>query len=171
MQRLACSCVRPHVVDDKMSPPYRLEELKLDSPTPRILTRLHHVGIAVWNVDEAVERYRRALGLEEVHREVGREQGVNEVLLDVGSSYIQLLEPLGADTPVGRFLDRRGEGVHHLAYHVDDLEQSLGLLREAGIRLIDERPRAGGQGSHIAFVHPKGLHGVLIELVQAPAAD
>jgi methylmalonyl-CoA epimerase len=125
-----------------------------------------HVGIAVDDLDAAVERYRRSLGVEPSHRERVEDQGVEEVLFPVGTSFIQLIGALGPDTPVGAFLAKRGPGVHHVAYRVDDLEAALARLRGEGVRLIDEEPRRGSRGTSIAFVHPKGMEGVLIELVQ-----
>jgi len=134
-----------------------------------MLTQIDHVGIAVADLDEEVERYRRAFGLEPTHRELMRDQGVEEVLFAVGESYVQLLGALGSDTPVGRFLDRRGPGVHHLGYRVANVNEALGRLRAEGVALIDETPRAGSRGTTIAFVHPKSMGGVLVELVQEPS--
>lgn len=133
-----------------------------------MLTQIDHVGIAVQDLDAAVEHYRRTLGVEPAHRERVESQGVEEVLLAVGSSFIQLLGALGPDTPVGRFLERRGPGVHHIGYRVDDVSSALEHLRAEGVELIDQTPRPGSRGIMIAFVHPKGMGGVLIELVQAP---
>jgi methylmalonyl-CoA epimerase len=130
------------------------------------LTQIDHVGIAVPDLDAAVERYTLVFGLQPVHRERVEDQGVEEVLFAAGDSFIQLLGALGPDTPVGRFLERRGPGVHHLGYRVQDVELALGDLRANGIRLIDEQPRAGSRGTRIAFVHPKDMGGVLVELVQ-----
>jgi methylmalonyl-CoA epimerase len=131
-----------------------------------MLSELDHVGIAVADLEGAVERYRRTLGLEPVHRERVPSQGVEEVLFAVGTSYVQLLGALGPDTPVGRFLERRGEGLHHVGYRVDDLARELDRLRADGVRLIDDAPRAGSRGTTIAFVHPTEMGGVLVELVQ-----
>lgn len=131
-----------------------------------MLTRIDHVGIAVEDLDAAVDRYRRAFGVEPGHREVVESQGVEEVLFEVGGSYIQLLGSLGPDTPVGRFLDRRGPGVHHVGYRVDDVASALERLKAEGVPLIDELPRPGSRGTTIAFVHPRGMEGVLVELVQ-----
>jgi methylmalonyl-CoA/ethylmalonyl-CoA epimerase len=131
-----------------------------------VLTELDHVGIAVEDLEGEVERYRRAFGLEPVHRETVESQGVEEVLFAVGTSYVQLLRPLGPDTPVGRHLTRRGPGVHHVAYRVADVAAALDRLRSEGVPLVDERPRPGSRGTTIAFVHPKGMGGVLVELVQ-----
>jgi methylmalonyl-CoA/ethylmalonyl-CoA epimerase len=131
-----------------------------------MLTQIDHVGIAVEDLDASVEQYRRTLGIEPVHRERVESQGVEEVLLAVGASYVQLLGALGPDTPVGRFLARQGQGVHHVGYRVEDLARALVHLKTEGVRLIDEVPRRGSRGSTIAFVHPKGMGGVLVELVQ-----
>jgi methylmalonyl-CoA epimerase len=130
------------------------------------LTDIDHVGIAVEDLDAAVEEYRRLLGVEPVHRERVEDQGVEEVLFAVGSSYIQLLGALGPDTPVGRALASRGPGVHHVAYRVDDVASALDHLRAQGARLVDEVPRPGSRNTLIAFVHPKTMGGVLVELVE-----
>lgn len=129
---------------------------------------IDHVGIAVDDLDGSVERYRRTLGVEPSHRERVEDQGVEEVLFPAGTSFIQLLGSLGADTPVGRFLATRGPGVHHVAYRVDDVAAALARLRGQGVRLVDEVPRRGSRDTLIAFVHPKEMGGVLIELVQVP---
>ena len=131
-----------------------------------MFTTIDHVGIAVEDLDAAVERYRQAFGFEPFHRERVESQGVEEVLFDVGGSYVQLLGALSPDTPVGRFLERRGPGVHHLGYRVDDIVGTLEELRARGLRLIDQTPRPGSRGTSIAFVHPSATGGVLIELVQ-----
>ncbi len=130
------------------------------------LTQIDHVGIAVGDLDAAVERYRRLLGVEPSHRERVEDQGVEEVLFSVGGSFVQLLGALGPDTPVGRSLASRGPGLHHIAYRVDDVAAALEHLRAAGARLIDERPRPGSRHTSIAFVHPAAMGGVLVELVQ-----
>jgi methylmalonyl-CoA/ethylmalonyl-CoA epimerase len=132
-----------------------------------VILGVHHVGIAVADLEAAVERYRRTLGIEPSHRERVADQGVDEVLFDVGGSSIQLLGSLGSETPVGTFLDRRGPGVHHVAYAVGDVAAALGRLRDEGVRLVDEEPRRGSRGTTIAFVHPGGMDGVLVELVQS----
>lgn len=129
---------------------------------------LDHVGIAVPDLDDAVDRYRRTLGVEPSHRERVEDQGVEEVLFPVGNSFVQLLGALGPDTPVGGFLARRGPGVHHIAYRVDDVTATLARFRDEGFRLIDEVPRRGSRESLIAFVHPNDMGGVLVELVQLP---
>jgi methylmalonyl-CoA epimerase len=131
-----------------------------------VIVDVDHVGIAVDDLDVSVERYRRTLGVEPSHRERVEDQGVEEVLFPVGTSFIQLVGALGPDTPVGTFLAKRGPGVHHVAYRVDDLEAALARLRAEGVRLIDEAPRRGSRGTMIAFVHPKDMEGVLVELVQ-----
>jgi methylmalonyl-CoA/ethylmalonyl-CoA epimerase len=130
------------------------------------LINLDHVGIAVHDLDEALDGYRQQYGVEPMYREVVELQGVEEAMIAVGGSFVQVLSPLGPDTPVGRFLDKKGEGLHHLAFAVDDIEASLAYLRAEGVRLVDERPRVGGRGAKIAFVHPQALGGTLIELVE-----
>lgn len=129
---------------------------------------IDHVGIAVHDLDAAVEHYRRTLGVEPAHRERVEDQGVDEVLFLVGTSFIQLLGALGPDTPVGVFLAKRGPGLHHIAYRVDDVAAALTDLRKEGIQPIDEVPRRGSRDTLIAFVHPKDMSGVLVELVQVP---
>ncbi len=131
-------------------------------------TAIDHIGIAVDDLDEAVELYRRALGVEPTHRERVEDQGVEEVLFPVGESFIQLLGALAPDTPVGRFVAARGAGMHHVAYRVDDVAAALDALRADDARLVDEAPRPGSRGTLIAFVHPKSMGGVLVELVQEP---
>ena len=130
------------------------------------LVNLDHVGIAVRDLDASLADYRAQYGVEPLYRETVQVQGVEEAMLPVGGSFVQLLQPLGPDTPVGRFLDRRGEGLHHLAFAVADIEEALAHLAAEGARLIDESPRPGGRGARIAFVHPKGFAGTLIELVE-----
>ena len=141
-----------------------------------LLSHIDHVGIAVVNLEEAIERYRSAFGLEVVAVESNELQGVREAMLRLGpsvpdaagqSSYVQLLEPLTPDTPVGRFLARRGEGLHHVGYAVDDVQLAMDSLALQGVRLLDSQPRHGSLGASIAFAHPKDLSGVLTELVQA----
>ncbi|PZS26016.1 MAG: methylmalonyl-CoA epimerase [Pseudonocardiales bacterium] len=137
-----------------------------------MLTRIDHVGIACRDLDEAAARYAELFGLTVVCRETNDEQGVHEAMLEVslapaGGSYVQLLQPTRPDSPVGRFLDRRGEGIHHIGYGVDDVEAALATLDGQGVRLIDRRPRHGSMGAAIAFLHPRDLGGVLTELVQA----
>jgi methylmalonyl-CoA epimerase len=132
------------------------------------LTDIDHVGIAVPDLDQAVATYERLLGVAPAHRERVEDQGVEEVLFGVGASFIQLLGALGPNTPVGRSLERRGPGVHHVAYRVDDIEGALEHLRAEGARLVDEAPRPGSRNTLIAFVHPASMGGVLVELVQEP---
>jgi methylmalonyl-CoA/ethylmalonyl-CoA epimerase len=130
------------------------------------LLDIDHVGIAVSDLDASVAEYRRLFGIEPSHRERVDDQGVDEVLFAVGSSFVQLLGALGPDTPVGRFLADRGPALHHIAYRVDDVERALEHLRGEGVQLIDEIARVGSRGSLIAFVHPRAMGGVLVELVQ-----
>jgi methylmalonyl-CoA/ethylmalonyl-CoA epimerase len=130
------------------------------------LTDIDHVGIAVEDLEAAVEHYRTVLGVEPAHRERVEDQGVEEVLFPVGSSFIQLLGAVGPDSPVGRSLATRGPGIHHVAYRVRDVADALEQLRAEGIRLIDDAPRGGSRNTLIAFVHPRSMDGVLVELVQ-----
>jgi len=142
-----------------------------------LLTRIDHVGIACRDLDAAIGLYQATFGLEVVSLEVNEEQGVREAMMQVGAGragvgelgvgHVQLLEPLAADTPVGKFLARRGEGLHHVGYGVSDVTQALAAVAGTGVRLIDERPRHGSMGASIAFLHPADLGGVLTELVQA----
>jgi methylmalonyl-CoA/ethylmalonyl-CoA epimerase len=130
------------------------------------LTDIDHVGIAVEDLETAVEHYRAVLGVEPAHRERVEDQGVEEVLFPVGSSFIQLLGAIGPDSPVGRSLATRGPGIHHVAYRVRDVAVALEHLRAEGIRLIDDAPREGSRDTLIAFIHPRSMDGVLVELVQ-----
>jgi methylmalonyl-CoA/ethylmalonyl-CoA epimerase len=127
---------------------------------------LDHVAIAVRDLDAALTGYRTRYGIEALHREVVADQGVEEAMLALGGSYVQLITPVGDDGPVARFLEKRGEGLHHIAFAVLDLEVALAHLESEGSRLIDREPRRGGRGSRIAFVHPSDLSGTLIELVE-----
>jgi methylmalonyl-CoA/ethylmalonyl-CoA epimerase len=129
--------------------------------------RIDHIGVAVEDLDEAVALYSERLAMPVEHRETVAEQGVEAVLLGVGTSHVELLRPLGPETAVGRFLDRNGPGLHHVAYGTDDIDSALAAVRDAGLRLIDERPRTGIRNSRVAFVHPKSTGGVLTELVEA----
>jgi methylmalonyl-CoA/ethylmalonyl-CoA epimerase len=126
---------------------------------------IHHVGVAVADLDEAIETYRRLFGAELELREAVDEQGVETAMMRVGDGRIELLASLEGDTPVGRFLDRRGPGMHHVAFEVDDVAAELERLAAGGAELIDEQPRAGLEGREIAFVHPHATGGVLAELV------
>jgi methylmalonyl-CoA/ethylmalonyl-CoA epimerase len=134
-----------------------------------MLGAIDHVGVAVEDIDAALALYRDALGMALVHRETVESQGVDAALLDIGDGHVELLAPLGPDTPVGKFLSKRGPGLHHVAYRVDDVSETLGALTAAGLRLIDESPRVGIRGSLVAFLHPASTGGVLTEIVQ-PAA-
>ena len=134
-----------------------------------MLSAIDHIGIAVDDLDAAVKRYRDELHLAVVHRETIAEQGVEAVLLDVGQSHVELLAPLSPDTAVGKFLTKRGAGLHHVAYRVQSVDDALAALAKQGMRLIDERPRAGIRGSRVAFIHPSSTGGVLTEIVE-PAA-
>jgi len=136
-----------------------------------MLSAIDHVGVAVEDLDAAVSLYQDQLGMPVVHRETVTEQGVDAVLLDVGDGHIELLKPLSPESAVGRFLERRGPGLHHVAYRVDDIEQTLSDLSAAGLRLIDKRPRQGIRNSRVAFVHPASTGGVLTEIVQPAAED
>jgi methylmalonyl-CoA/ethylmalonyl-CoA epimerase len=128
--------------------------------------RIDHIGVAVEDLDAAVELYRGPFDMPEQHRETVEEQGVEAVLLDVGEGHVELLRPLSEDTPVGKFLAKRGPGLHHVAYQADDIDATLEALREAGVGLIDETPRIGIQGKRVAFLHPRSTGGVLTELVE-----
>ena len=136
---------------------------------PVVFSRIDHIGVAVEELDQAMELYRDGFQMPVAHREIVSAQGVEAVLLDVGESHVELLAPLGADTPVGKFLARQGPGLHHVAYQVADIDAALQSCRAAGLRLIDEQPRDGIRGSRVAFVHPQATGGVLTEIVQ-PAA-
>jgi len=130
---------------------------------------IDHIGVAVEDLDEAVALYRERFGMQDQHRETVEEQGVEAVLLEIGDGHVELLSPLGSETAVGRYLERHGPGLHHVAYRTDDIESALESLRAAGLRLIDERPRTGIRNTRVAFVHPKSTGGVLTELVEPPA--
>jgi methylmalonyl-CoA/ethylmalonyl-CoA epimerase len=136
-----------------------------------MLTRIDHIGIACHDLDTTVEFYRATYGFEVCHTEVNEEQGVREAMLrvngtsDGGSSYLQLLEPIRADSAVGKWLAKNGEGVHHIAFGTDDVDGDSGAIREKGVRVLYDEPRTGTMGSRITFLHPKDCHGVLTELV------
>jgi methylmalonyl-CoA/ethylmalonyl-CoA epimerase len=129
--------------------------------------RIDHVAVAVEDLDEAIELYTKRLGMPLQHRETVEEQEVEAVLVGVGDGHVELLRPLGPDTAVGRFLQRNGPGLHHVAYGTDDIASAIDDLRKAGLQLIDERPRTGIRNSRVAFVHPKSTGGVLTERVEA----
>jgi methylmalonyl-CoA epimerase len=135
-----------------------------------MLSAIDHVGVAVENIDAALELYRDRLGMPLVHRETVTEQGVDAALLDVGDGHIELLQPLGPETAVGKFLSRKGPGLHHVAYRVASVQETLDACAAAGLRLIDEQPRTGIRGSRVAFLHPAATGGVLTEIVQ-PAEE
>jgi methylmalonyl-CoA/ethylmalonyl-CoA epimerase len=134
-----------------------------------VFSRIDHIGVAVEQIDPALELYRDSFELRVAHREVVEEQGVEAVLLDVGEGHVELLAPLGPQTPVGRFLARQGPGLHHVAYQVADIDSTLEAVRRAGLELIDQQPRIGIRGSRVAFMHPRATAGVLTEIVE-PAA-
>lgn len=127
---------------------------------------LHHVALAVENLEETLADFQRLFGVEPISREVVDEQGVEEAMLPIGGSHVQVLAPLRSDSPVGRFLEKRGEGLHHIAIAVASIEDALDHLKAQGARLVDAEPRVGGGGHRIAFVHPATLAGTLIELVE-----
>ncbi|HVF54400.1 MAG TPA: methylmalonyl-CoA epimerase [Actinomycetota bacterium] len=136
-----------------------------------MLKKVEHIALAVNDLEAAVVHYEDVWGLTVSHRERVEDQGVEEAMLPLGDTFLQLLGPTGPDTTVGRFVATRGEGLHHIAYEVPDLEAALAELKAKGVRLIDEQPRRGGRGHMVAFVHPKGNHGLLVELIQAPHSD
>jgi methylmalonyl-CoA/ethylmalonyl-CoA epimerase len=135
-----------------------------------MFARIDHIGVAVEDLDAAIALYDESLDLDLAHRETVEAQGVEAVLLDVGENHVELLSPLGPDTPVGKFLAKRGPGLHHVAYQTPDIEATLARLKAAGMRLIDESPRTGIRNSKVAFLHPASSGGVLTEIVQ-PAED
>jgi methylmalonyl-CoA/ethylmalonyl-CoA epimerase len=139
----------------------------------RMLTRIDHVGIAVADLDEAIDYYRRVFDVRVVHQEVNEEQGVREAMLAVGDSgsYIQLLAPLTPDSTIATFLDRHGPGVQQVAYGVEDVDAASAELRAKGVRLLYDTARRGTAGSRVNFVHPKDAGGVLVELVEAAPPD
>ena len=135
-----------------------------------MLGRIDHIGVATDDLDGAVALYEGTLGMPVAHRETVESQGVEAVLLDVGEGHVELLRPLGPDTPIGKYLERNGPGLHNVAYAVDDIEGVLGSLKEAGVELIDSEPRTGIRDSRVAFVHPRSTGGVLTEIVE-PAEE
>ena len=132
--------------------------------------RIDHVAMAVEDLDEAIELYQGRLGMPLQHRETVEQFGVEAVLLGIGDEHVELLKPVDPDSGVGRFLERRGPGLHHLAYRTEDIDSALESVRAAGLQLIDERPRTGIRNSRVAFMDPKSTGGVLMELVE-PAKD
>jgi methylmalonyl-CoA/ethylmalonyl-CoA epimerase len=135
-----------------------------------MFNRIDHIGVAVEQIDASLELYRDRFGMEVAHREVVESLGVEAVLLDVGENHVELLAPLAADTPVGKFLAKRGPGLHHVAYQVSDIDATLATLRQAGLATIDEQPRAGIRASRVAFLRLGGTERVLTEIVE-PAAE
>jgi methylmalonyl-CoA epimerase len=135
-----------------------------------VFNRIDHIGVAVEDLDAALALYERDYAMTLVHRETVTAQGVEAVLLDVGENHVELLAPTGPDTPVGKFLAKKGPGMHHVAYQVDDIESTLATLKEAGLRLIDEAPRTGIRNSRVAFLHPSTAGGLLTEIVQPAEA-
>jgi methylmalonyl-CoA epimerase len=131
-----------------------------------LLTDIDHIAIAVRDIEAAIAWHREAYGAEVTHREIVEHDGVEEALLKVGDSYIQLTTGTRPDSPVSKFLDKRGEGIHHVAYRVDDCEKAFAAMVAAGATAIDEAPRPGSRGTTVAFFHPKTTFGTLIELVQ-----
>jgi methylmalonyl-CoA/ethylmalonyl-CoA epimerase len=136
--------------------------------TRPLFTKIDHVGIAVFDLDEALAFYRDTFGIVSVHEETNSEQGVREAMLVVGAgdTYVQLLAPLDASSPIARFLERNGPGVQQVAYTVDDVDATSQALRARGLRLLYDQPRSGTAGSRVNFVHPKDAGGVLVELVE-----
>ena len=131
-----------------------------------LLTEVDHIAIAVRDLEAAAAWYKEVFGAEVTHREVVESDGVEEALIKVAESYIQLLTPTKPDSPVGKFLESRGEGLHHVAYRVDDCAKALEAVKSAGFRVVDENPRPGSRNTTVAFLHPKTSFGALIELVQ-----
>ncbi|MEJ7624537.1 MAG: methylmalonyl-CoA epimerase [Pyrinomonadaceae bacterium] len=132
--------------------------------------KINHLGIATRDIDEALRFWSDSLGLENVHTEVVEDQKVKIAMLPIGESRFELLEPTSDDSPISKFLEKRGPGIHHIAVEVDDIVESLANLKTKGVHLIDENPRIGAEGCLVAFVHPKSANGVLLELVQTPGS-
>jgi methylmalonyl-CoA epimerase len=134
------------------------------------MVSISHIAIAVRNIEDAEKLYETALGLKVTHREVVEEQGVRASMLETaaGDTTIELLEPIGQNSPIYKFLEKRGEGIHHICFKVDDIESALERLKKQGIKLINEGPRPGVDGTKVAFLHPKALNGILIELAETP---
>jgi len=128
--------------------------------------KINHLGIATNGIDEALKFWQDALGLENIHTEIVEDQKVRVAMLPLGESRIELLEPTSEDSPISKFLEKRGGGIHHIAVEVDDIAASLAKLKSQGMRLIDDEPRIGAEGCLVAFVHPATTGGVLLELVQ-----
>jgi methylmalonyl-CoA/ethylmalonyl-CoA epimerase len=135
-----------------------------------VLDRIDHIGVATDDLDGAIALYEGKLGMPVAHRETVESQGVEAVLLDVGEGHVELLRPLGDDTPVGKYLAKKGPGLHHVAYAVGDIDEVLGELKEQGVELIDSEARQGIRNSRVAFLHPKSTGGVLTEIVEPAEA-
>jgi len=135
-----------------------------------MFSRIDHIGVAVTDLDGALDLYGSSFEMEMAHRETVESQGVEAVLLDVGDGHVELLRPLGPETPVGRFMEKNGPGLHHVAYAVRDIDATLESVRAAGLRLIDSEPREGIRGSRVAFLHPRSTGGVLTEIVEPAGA-
>jgi methylmalonyl-CoA/ethylmalonyl-CoA epimerase len=135
-----------------------------------VLDRIDHVGVATEDLDAAIALYEGSLGMPVAHRETVESQGVEAVLLDVGEGHVELLRPLGPDTPVGKYLASKGPGLHHVAYAVSDIDETLAKLKDEGVKLIDEEARQGIRDSRVAFLHPKATGGVLTEIVEPAEA-
>jgi methylmalonyl-CoA/ethylmalonyl-CoA epimerase len=133
-----------------------------------VFGRIDHIGVAVEDLEAGIELYEKSFEMELAHRETVEEQGVEAVLLDVGDGHVELLAPLGPETPVGKYLARKGPGLHHVAYAVDDIDSTLERLTAAGVELIDRQARVGIRGSRVAFLHPRSTGGVLTEIVEPP---
>lgn len=129
--------------------------------------KINHLGIATKSIDEALRFWEDALGLENAHTETVEDQKVRVAMLPLGESRIELLEPTSDDSPISKFIEKRGGGIHHIAVEVEDVEASLKILKNKGLRLIDESPRIGAEGCLVAFIHPSSANGVLLELVQS----
>ena len=138
-----------------------------------MLENLYHVAIAVRDLEQAEKLYQTALGFKVEHREVVKDQGVRTSMLvpEKGGAAIELLEPVDDNSPISKFLDKRGEGIHHICFLVDDIEAVLDRLKERGVRLIDESPRPGAYNSRVAFIHPKAMNGVLVEIAEIDKAE
>ncbi len=135
-----------------------------------MLGRIDHIGVATDDLEGALALYEGTLGMALAHRETVESQGVEAALLDVGEGHVELLRPLGPDTPVGKYLEKRGPGLHHVAYAVGDIDDVLSKLKGAGVELIDEEPRVGIRDSRVAFLHPRSTGGVLTEIVEPSKA-
>ncbi len=131
-----------------------------------MFTNISHIGIAVKNLTESVDNFKKLFNQDDVQFETVEDQKVKVAFLDVSGVHIELLEPTSSDSPISKFLEKRGEGIHHLSFEVDDIEKELSRLKQEGVRLIDEKPKVGAGGKLIAFIHPKSTNGVLIELSQ-----